>query len=102
VQVLKDFINRYQLLKGRRARFVPGWDTHGLPIELKVLQGLKPAERAELDTAGLRAKAAEFALATIDRQREQFKRCGVGRGGGQGIRVRRFGNGMTHSNLVWS
>lgn len=34
-KVLKDFINRYQLLKGRKARFVPGWDTHGLPIELK-------------------------------------------------------------------
>lgn len=32
--------HRYQLLRGRKARFVPGWDTHGLPIELKVLQAL--------------------------------------------------------------
>lgn len=33
-------MHRYQLLRGRKARFIPGWDTHGLPIELKVLQAL--------------------------------------------------------------
>ena len=36
-QVLKDIIVKYQLLAGRRAKYVPGWDCHGLPIELKVL-----------------------------------------------------------------
>ncbi|KAI8473275.1 MAG: tRNA synthetases class I-domain-containing protein [Monoraphidium minutum] len=76
-KILKDVINRYQLLRGRRARFVPGWDTHGLPIELKVLQGLKEDERRSLDTLGLRAKAREYALDQVDRQREQFKRYGV-------------------------
>ena len=35
-KILKDFINRRKLLEGRKAQFVPGWDTHGLPIELKV------------------------------------------------------------------
>jgi isoleucyl-tRNA synthetase len=35
-QVLKDIIVKYQLLAGRRAKYVPGWDCHGLPIELKV------------------------------------------------------------------
>jgi isoleucyl-tRNA synthetase len=55
-------------------RFVPGWDTHGLPIELKVLQGLPAGERAGLDTLGLRAKAKAYALATIEDQKEQFKR----------------------------
>ena len=35
-KILKDFVNRRKLLEGRKARFVPGWDTHGLPIELKV------------------------------------------------------------------
>ena len=35
-KILKDFVNRRKLLEGRAARFVPGWDTHGLPIELKV------------------------------------------------------------------
>jgi isoleucyl-tRNA synthetase len=39
-KILKDVINRYQLLRGRKGRLVPGWDTHGLPIELKVLQSL--------------------------------------------------------------
>jgi isoleucyl-tRNA synthetase len=68
-------INRYQLLRGRRARFVPGWDTHGLPIELKVLQALPEAERRGLDALGLRKRAREYALDQVDRQREQFKRC---------------------------
>jgi isoleucyl-tRNA synthetase len=53
---------------------VPGWDTHGLPIELKVLQGLPQAERVSLDTVGLRAKAKQYALDTIEAQKEQFKR----------------------------
>lgn len=35
-QILKDFINRYQMLRGRKVSYVPGWDCHGLPIELKV------------------------------------------------------------------
>eukprot|EP00878_Enallax_costatus_P030552 GHUV01033275.1.p2 GENE.GHUV01033275.1~~GHUV01033275.1.p2 ORF type:complete len:101 (+),score=24.29 GHUV01033275.1:1145-1447(+) len=55
-------------------RFVPGWDTHGLPIELKVLQSLPASERAALDTLGLREKAKQFALHTIEQQKEQFKR----------------------------
>jgi tRNA synthetases class I (I, L, M and V) len=36
LQVLKDIIVKYQLLAGRKAKYVPGWDCHGLPIELKV------------------------------------------------------------------
>ena len=39
-KVLKDVINKYQVLNGRRVRYVPGWDCHGLPIELKVLQSM--------------------------------------------------------------
>jgi len=45
-KILKDIINRYQLLQGRKVRYVPGWDCH-LPIELKV-QGMKPSERQQL------------------------------------------------------
>lgn len=44
-QMLKDFVNRYMLMRGRKARFVPGWDTHGLPIELQVLQNMSEDER---------------------------------------------------------
>jgi len=52
---------------------VPGWDCHGLPIELKVLQTLKPEERKALTPLALRQKAKEFALKTVD----GFKRYGV-------------------------
>ncbi|MDJ0735721.1 MAG: isoleucine--tRNA ligase [Nostocaceae cyanobacterium] len=76
-KILKDIINRYQLLQGRKVRYIPGWDCHGLPIELKVLQKMKSAERQSLTPLGLRQKAKEFALTTIEEQRESFKRYGV-------------------------
>jgi isoleucyl-tRNA synthetase len=76
-KILKDIINKYQLLQGRRVQFVPGWDCHGLPIELKVLQSLKPEEKQALTPIGIRKKAAVFAADTIDAQRESFKRYGV-------------------------
>jgi isoleucyl-tRNA synthetase len=47
-KILKDIINRYQILRGRKVRYVLGWDCHGLPIELKVLQTLKSDERKQL------------------------------------------------------
>ena len=76
-KILKDIINRYQLLQGRKVRYVAGWDCHGLPIELKVLQNMKSAERQGLTPLQLRQKAQEFALATVDDQRECFKRYGI-------------------------
>ncbi|MDJ0675376.1 MAG: isoleucine--tRNA ligase [Calothrix sp. MO_167.B42] len=76
-KILKDIINRYHLLKGRKVRYIPGWDCHGLPIELKVLQKMKSAERQNLSPLGLRQKAKEFALTTVKEQRESFKRYGV-------------------------
>ncbi|WP_413168440.1 isoleucine--tRNA ligase [Capilliphycus salinus ALCB114379] len=76
-KILKDIINRYQLLQGRKVRYVPGWDCHGLPIELKVLQQMKQSEREELTPLKLRQKAKEFALETVEQQRESFKRYGV-------------------------
>ncbi len=76
-KILKDIINRYQILKGRKVRYVPGWDCHGLPIELKVLQNMKSAERQNLTPLQLRQKAEEFALATVDNQRQNFKRYGI-------------------------
>lgn len=76
-KVLKDVINKYQLLRGRKVRYVPGWDCHGLPIELKVLQTLKSEERKALTPLKLRQKAKEFALKTVDQQRQSFKSYGV-------------------------
>ncbi|MDG2991207.1 isoleucine--tRNA ligase [Candidatus Synechococcus calcipolaris G9] len=76
-KILKDVINKYQLLQGRKVFYRPGWDCHGLPIELKVLQNLKPEQRKGLDALSLRQKAAEFALKTVDEQRQSFQRYGV-------------------------
>jgi isoleucyl-tRNA synthetase len=76
-KTLKDIINRYQLLKGRKVRYVPGWDCHGLPIELKVIQDMKPEERKSLSPLELRQKAAEFARKTVEEQKLGFKRMGV-------------------------
>jgi isoleucyl-tRNA synthetase len=76
-KILKDTINKYQLLQGRKVRYVPGWDCHGLPIELKVLQAMDSKERQGLTPIELRRKAAAFALQAVDEQRESFKRYGV-------------------------
>ena len=76
-KILKDIINKTALLQGKRARFVPGWDCHGLPIELKVLQGLKPEERAALTPLQLRQKAHAYALEQVALQQAGFERWGI-------------------------
>jgi len=76
-KILKDFITRYQALRGKRVRYVPGWDTHGLPIELKVLQSLSEEQRKDLTPIKLRKKAAKFALQQVEKQSKQFQRYGV-------------------------
>lgn len=77
-KILKDIINKYQLLQGRKVRYVPGWDCHGLPIELKVLQAIPSAEeRRNLTPLQLRHKARDFALKAVQEQREGFKRFAV-------------------------
>ncbi|KAK9699626.1 hypothetical protein RND81_08G185500 [Saponaria officinalis] len=76
-KILKDIINKYKLLQNYKVQFVPGWDCHGLPIELKVLQSLDQESRKELTALKLRAKAAKFAKATVKTQMASFKRYGV-------------------------
>ena len=76
-KVLKDIINKYKLLQGHKIDYIPGWDCHGLPIELKVLQKIKSKERKELTPLKLRQKAKEFALEAQKEQQEGFKRYGV-------------------------
>ncbi|MBD2136671.1 isoleucine--tRNA ligase [Anabaena sp. FACHB-1237] len=76
-KILKDIINRYQLLQGRKIRYVAGWDCHGLPIELKVLQNMKQAERQNLTPLQLRQKAKQFALGAVEDQLKSFKRYGI-------------------------
>jgi isoleucyl-tRNA synthetase len=76
-KVLKDFITRFSTLKGYYSPYVPGWDTHGLPIEHQVTSEMSDQERAELSISELREKCTNYALKYIDRQREQFKRLGI-------------------------
>ncbi|MCK8817708.1 isoleucine--tRNA ligase [Natroniella sulfidigena] len=75
-KILKDIITRYNHLKGFQAPYIPGWDTHGLPIEHKVTKELGE-ERKELTTIELREKCKDYALKYVERQKEQFKRLGI-------------------------
>ena len=76
-KILKDIINKYKLLQGYKVRYVPGWDCHGLPIELKVLQNMKQEERETLTPLGLRQKARDFAQKTQKEQSTAFQRFGI-------------------------
>eukprot|EP00531_Pseudo-nitzschia_arenysensis_P000513 CAMPEP_0116145042 /NCGR_PEP_ID=MMETSP0329-20121206/16358_1 /TAXON_ID=697910 /ORGANISM="Pseudo-nitzschia arenysensis, Strain B593" /LENGTH=1035 /DNA_ID=CAMNT_0003640573 /DNA_START=75 /DNA_END=3178 /DNA_ORIENTATION=- len=76
-KVLKDFINRKQALNGKQVHYIPGWDCHGLPIELKVLQTMKSKERQGLTPVTLREKAATFAKKTVEEQSKSFQRYGI-------------------------
>src|SRR5579862_715617 len=68
--VLKDMFVKVALLGGRFARFVPGWDMHGLPIELETLKHLGIKDFHAIDPLDLRARCEERALFWLDRQRE--------------------------------
>jgi isoleucyl-tRNA synthetase len=76
-KILKDIINKFQLLQGRKVHYIPGWDCHGLPIEMKVLQEMKPEERKGLTPIQLRQRAKAWAIAQVNQQRDSFKRYGV-------------------------
>eukprot|EP00934_Nitzschia_sp_Nitz4_P004796 Nitzschia sp. Nitz4//scaffold107_size73032//57105//60498//NITZ4_005769-RA/size73032-augustus-gene-0.103-mRNA-1//-1//CDS//3329532620//4786//frame0 len=76
-KILKDFINRKQVLNGKQVHYVPGWDCHGLPIELKVLQTLSSKERKKLTPVTLRQVATQFAKETVEKQSSDYQRCGL-------------------------
>lgn len=75
-KVLKDFIIRYKNMAGFQAPYVPGWDTHGLPIERQAIQAYG-MDRDKVPVAEFRQKCEEFARDHVNTQREQFKRLGV-------------------------
>lgn len=75
-KILKDMIVKHRNMTGYCAPYVPGWDTHGLPIESAILKN-KKVKREELTTSEFREKCKEYALDFVDKQREQFKRLGV-------------------------
>ncbi|MBO8136659.1 MAG: isoleucine--tRNA ligase [Desulfotomaculum sp.] len=75
-KVLKDIIVKFHSMSGYDAPYVPGWDTHGLPIEQQVIKNLK-INRHELDPVEFRKKCKEYALKFAGIQKEEFKRLGV-------------------------
>ncbi len=75
-KILKDVVMKYKTMRGYKTPFVPGWDTHGLPIEHRVTTEL--GEKAkDLRPVEIRKKCEEFAKKFIDIQREEFTRLGV-------------------------
>lgn len=75
-KILKDFITRYKSMTGYYVPYVPGWDTHGLPIET-ALTKKKKINRKEMSVAEFRKLCAEYALEQVDNQRDQFKKLGI-------------------------
>lgn len=76
-KILKDFIVRYKNMAGFKAPFVLGWDTHGLPTELKARKKAGVGSSADISELELRKMCQEFVEKYIDDQRNQFKRLGV-------------------------
>lgn len=75
-KVLKDIIIKFHSMAGFNAPYVPGWDTHGLPIEQQAIKAFG-LNRNNIDPVEFRGKCKEFALKYVDIQREEFKRLGV-------------------------
>ncbi len=75
-KILKDMIPKYKWMRGYFSPYVPGWDTHGLPIELRTLKD-EGVDKDSLHPTELRAKCKAYAERFIDIQREEFKRLGV-------------------------
>jgi len=83
-KVLKDIVNRWKLLSGHKVLYTPGWDCHGLPIELKALGALREStkgvggdELTPQSPQSIRAAARSLAESAIEEQAKDFKRWGV-------------------------
>jgi isoleucyl-tRNA synthetase len=73
---LKDFVVKSKTMAGFDSPYVPGWDCHGLPIEIKVDEKLG-RKKLEMDPSAVRKACREYALKFLDLQRQQFKRLGI-------------------------
>ena len=78
-KILKDMVVRSQQMMGRDARYIPGWDCHGLPIEWKIEEQYraKGQDKDDVDVVDFRQECRKFAEGWVDIQREEFKRLGV-------------------------
>lgn len=75
-KILKDFIVRTKNMQGYKSTYVPGWDCHGLPIEIKVDQ-LLGEKKKDMSLIEIREECKKYAMKYMGIQREQFKRLGV-------------------------
>ena len=75
-KILKDFIIRYKTMSGYYAPYIPGWDTHGLPIENALTKNSK-IKRKEMSVSDFRKLCSEYAYKQVEIQKEGFKRLGV-------------------------
>lgn len=78
-KILKDIIVKYKTMKGFYSPYIPGWDCHGLPIEIQLLKDLKKdgLEHKKTDIAWFREKCKDYALKYVELQKGQFKRLGI-------------------------
>ncbi|MEP5761675.1 MAG: isoleucine--tRNA ligase [Litoreibacter sp.] len=78
-KILKDMVVRSQQMMGRDARYIPGWDCHGLPIEWKIEEKYrsKGRDKDAVDVVEFRQECREFASNWVGIQRDEFKRLGV-------------------------
>jgi len=78
-KILKDMVVRSQQMMGRDARYIPGWDCHGLPIEWKIEEQYrqKGQDKDDVPVVDFRQECRKFADGWVDIQREEFKRLGV-------------------------
>ncbi len=75
-KILKDFVVKSKTMAGFDSPYVPGWDCHGLPIEIKVDSELG-AKKAQMPTVEIRRACRKYAQKYLDLQRQDFKRLGV-------------------------
>ncbi len=75
-KILKDVIVKHKTMSGKFSPYVPGWDCHGLPIELKVVKELGPKAK-QMQKVEIRRLCRTYAQKYIDIQKEQFRRLGV-------------------------
>lgn len=75
-KVLKDIVVRDKNMRGFHARYVPGWDTHGLPIETALLKN-KKIDRKKMSVAEFRKACEAYAYEQVLIQKDQFKRLGI-------------------------
>ncbi|KAI0790394.1 tRNA synthetases class I-domain-containing protein [Abortiporus biennis] len=75
-KILKDIINRFNVISGKRVHYIPGWDCHGLPIENKVLKNIGK-EHHEISPVEIRTEAEAYAKSQVLSQQEQFRQLGI-------------------------